>query len=149
MVGAILKENNIQPSTICELGCGTGDILLCLHKLYFLEGLFSGFYFSPDLEKVWHELIEENPDISNFSFKVVDFHQINKTKPDVLFGTRFIIFLLVLDIGLMGCFIFLKIALDLITCVSKKSRSPELFQHYSHCIISVSLFNDSYFFVCN
>jgi len=49
---------------------------------------------------------------------------------------------------LIGCLILLKISSDLIKDVSIKSKSQKIFQYYSYCIIAVSLFNDSYFFVC-
>lgn len=70
------------------------------------------------------------------------------SNPDILFGSRFMIFTLLLDIGLIGCLILLKISSDLIKDVSLKSKSQKIFQYYSYCIIAVSFFNDSYFFVC-
>ncbi len=44
----ILNSNNILPTTICEIGCGTGEILNCLAKeKAFDEVQFSGYDISP------------------------------------------------------------------------------------------------------
>jgi hypothetical protein len=42
----LLKENNIYPSTVCEVGCGAGAILSCLANRYD-KTLFSGYEISP------------------------------------------------------------------------------------------------------
>lgn len=43
----MLRENNISPSTICELGCGAGKILSCLANSYDNNVIFSGYEISP------------------------------------------------------------------------------------------------------
>jgi hypothetical protein len=43
----ILKKNNIVPSTICEVGCGAGEILNCLANCYGDHVNFSGYDISP------------------------------------------------------------------------------------------------------
>ena len=43
----ILGRNKIEPSTICEVGCGAGEILTCLANSYSTNVLFSGYEISP------------------------------------------------------------------------------------------------------
>lgn len=43
----MLNKHNIVPSTVCEVGCGAGEILNCLAKKYTDEVVFSGFDISP------------------------------------------------------------------------------------------------------
>jgi len=43
----ILKKNNVAPSTICEVGCGSGEILNCLANSYDSNVDFSGYEISP------------------------------------------------------------------------------------------------------
>ena len=43
----ILQRNNIIPSTICEIGCGAGEILNCLSSAYGNNALCSGYEISP------------------------------------------------------------------------------------------------------
>lgn len=45
-VAAILRRNEIDPRTICEIGCGTGDILLTLEKEFESSHLF-GYEIAP------------------------------------------------------------------------------------------------------
>jgi len=46
-VRRILERNNIVPSTLCEVGCGAGEILKCLADKYGPNVLFSGYEVSP------------------------------------------------------------------------------------------------------
>ena len=119
-----------------------GDIAQQLSDLLIIPYIFSGYFLGIE------GLLGHGLGSSQLALRALAQDFFGFTNPDVLFGTRFIVFLLLLDIGLIGCLIFIKIALDLIACVSAKSKSPQLFRYYSYCIIAVALFNDSYFFVC-
>lgn len=46
-VARILKGNNINPLTVCEVGCGAGEILNCLVVDYGVNVVFSGYEISP------------------------------------------------------------------------------------------------------
>lgn len=46
-IETILRNNNIDPSTICEVGCGAGEILNCLANGYGDNVIFSGYEISP------------------------------------------------------------------------------------------------------
>lgn len=46
-IGKMLRKNNINPSTVCEIGCGAGEILNCLANDYDAKVLFSGYEISP------------------------------------------------------------------------------------------------------
>lgn len=39
--------NKIAPSTMCEIGCGAGEILNCLSNEYADNVIFSGYEISP------------------------------------------------------------------------------------------------------
>ena len=43
----ILRTNNVVPETICELGCGAGEILKCLTTEFADNVMFSGYEISP------------------------------------------------------------------------------------------------------
>jgi cyclopropane fatty-acyl-phospholipid synthase-like methyltransferase len=45
-IATILDKNNIQPSTLCEIGCGAGEILKCLADAYGNEVSLSGYEIS-------------------------------------------------------------------------------------------------------
>jgi trans-aconitate methyltransferase len=45
-IGAMLKKHDINPETICEVGCGTGEILAQLESI-FHDTLFFGYEVSP------------------------------------------------------------------------------------------------------
>ena len=44
---AILRRNAVEPSTVCEIGCGAGEILNCLAAEYGDAVAFSGYEISP------------------------------------------------------------------------------------------------------
>jgi Methyltransferase domain len=46
-IGRMLRKNSIDPSTVCEIGCGAGEILNCLANDYGANVLFSGYEISP------------------------------------------------------------------------------------------------------
>jgi cyclopropane fatty-acyl-phospholipid synthase-like methyltransferase len=43
----MLKGNNINASTVCEIGCGAGEILSCLANSYNPSATYSGYEVSP------------------------------------------------------------------------------------------------------
>jgi Methyltransferase domain len=45
-IDKIIKKNSLNPRTICEVGCGAGEILNQLSKLY-VDGEFIGYEVSP------------------------------------------------------------------------------------------------------
>ena len=51
---SILEDHQIKPASVCEVGCGAGDILLCLRKSYPQAALF-GYDISPQAAKFWTE----------------------------------------------------------------------------------------------
>lgn len=46
-ISKILKKNGIGPATICEIGCGAGEILNCLSQEHGKGVVFSGYEISP------------------------------------------------------------------------------------------------------
>lgn len=52
IVAAALARNGIQPSSICEVGCGSGGCLAELRAIY-PEAKLSGFDIAPDAAKFW------------------------------------------------------------------------------------------------
>ncbi|WP_219725693.1 class I SAM-dependent methyltransferase [Cylindrospermopsis raciborskii] len=51
-VSSILKDHQINPASICEVGCGSGDILRHLHQLYPNTHLV-GYDISPQAAEFW------------------------------------------------------------------------------------------------
>src|SRR6478735_6336052 len=48
----IIKRNNLTPSSICEVGCGVGEILNQLHAQLPANIVFTGYEISPDAYKI-------------------------------------------------------------------------------------------------
>jgi hypothetical protein len=46
-IGSILRQNNIHPATVCEIGCGAGEIINCLAGDYDANVNCSGYEISP------------------------------------------------------------------------------------------------------
>ncbi|MCB9096271.1 MAG: class I SAM-dependent methyltransferase [Arcobacter sp.] len=84
MVAKILKEFNMNPKAICEIGCGSGDILSYLLGNHFTGSEYYGFDIALNLEKFWKEHTN-NPLINNkIKFQNGDFHKINRKKYDLI-----------------------------------------------------------------
>lgn len=49
----LLKQNQITPKTVGEIGCGAGEILVQLHNALPDDTQFFGFDISPQLEPMW------------------------------------------------------------------------------------------------
>ena len=83
-VHAILSDHQINPVSICEVGCGSGDILVHLAQL-FPDAALVGYDISPQAAEFWKEhqsVTGEREKI--IEFHLGDFHAINKQKFDVL-----------------------------------------------------------------
>lgn len=75
----ILRKNNVDPSTICEVGCGAGEILTCLANGYSANVIFSGYEISPQAFEICkkkekqnlHFLLTDLLDEADASFDVI------------------------------------------------------------------------------
>jgi len=56
----ILHDNNINPSTVCEIGCGAGEILNCLRNDYFTNAHFTGFELSSQAMEICKKKEKQN-----------------------------------------------------------------------------------------
>jgi SAM-dependent methyltransferase len=80
----ILSENKINPTSICEVGCGSGDILMNLTK-YYPDSQMTGFDISPHAAEFWKDHLDKQEVAThNLEFKLGDFHVINHQTFDVL-----------------------------------------------------------------
>lgn len=59
-INRILRDNGISPSTICEVGCGAGEILNCLTNSYDTNVLFSGYEISPQAFQICQRKEKQN-----------------------------------------------------------------------------------------
>ena len=56
----ILRKNNIIPSSVCEIGCGAGEILNCLANEYGDGVAFSGYDISPQSIEICRKKEKQN-----------------------------------------------------------------------------------------
>jgi cyclopropane fatty-acyl-phospholipid synthase-like methyltransferase len=77
-VKSMLDKHKIIPTSLCEVGCGSGDIIVYLKKHY-LETKMIGFDISPHVCSFWQDHTD-----SGVTFLLGDFHEINRLKFDVL-----------------------------------------------------------------
>ena len=83
IVSRLLRVHSLAVGSICEVGCGAGDVLRHLRKR-FPSAKLSGFDISPQLLEFWEEDKKaENAD-NAIRFELGDFHEINNKKYDVL-----------------------------------------------------------------
>jgi SAM-dependent methyltransferase len=75
-VSTILQANDLSPRSICDIGCGSGDVLAHLGR-DFPQAALTGFDISPQLTPFWRN----HPGIR---FKCIDFHAFNTERFDVL-----------------------------------------------------------------
>lgn len=59
-IGKILRRNNINPSTVCEIGCGAGEILSCLANDFGTGVSFTGYEISPQAFEICREKENQN-----------------------------------------------------------------------------------------
>ena len=76
-VTKMIEKNNLNPRTICDVGCGSGDILVNLHNNLSDEAEFCGYEISPQAyeickKKERHRLNFYNEDILQKSNKIYD-----------------------------------------------------------------------------
>jgi SAM-dependent methyltransferase len=79
IVKDIIQKNSINPASIIEVGCGSGDILVHMSSFY-KNTKMVGYDISPKLKDFWEEH-EDNPQVSFF---LEDFEKSNKAKFDIL-----------------------------------------------------------------
>jgi cyclopropane fatty-acyl-phospholipid synthase-like methyltransferase len=78
-ISRILGANNVNPSTLCEIGCGAGEILNCLSHEHGERVVFSGYEISPQAFAICknkeknnlHFSLENLLDCEDASFDVV------------------------------------------------------------------------------
>lgn len=59
-IGKILRKNHIEPSTVCEIGCGAGGILNCLADDYGAKVQFFGYEISPQAFEICKKKEKQN-----------------------------------------------------------------------------------------
>ena len=78
-VASILSDNKIEPYTVCEVGCGSGDVLVYLQKtLPYVK--MTGYDISPQAAQLW----EQHNEGRGVEFQLGNFHEINRIKYDML-----------------------------------------------------------------
>ena len=77
----ILEDHKIDPALVCEVGCGSGDILRSLEGML-PKAQLVGYDISPQLQKFWQK---NNEDINcRTEYHLGNFHQINTIRHDLL-----------------------------------------------------------------
>jgi hypothetical protein len=56
----ILRKNGVDASTVCEVGCGAGEILNCLTNGYGANVIFSGYEISPQAFEICKKKERQN-----------------------------------------------------------------------------------------
>ena len=54
LIGAILNEFKLSPASICEVGCGAGDVLVQMKKSY-PDAMLTGYDISTDAARFWKD----------------------------------------------------------------------------------------------
>lgn len=70
----ILTRSGINPNTLCEVGCGSGQVLFELTKLY-PKTYFHGFDISPDASQLWTKTRSERLEFYHADFLISDHKQ--------------------------------------------------------------------------
>lgn len=78
LVKNIINKAQIEPGSICDVGCGAGGVLAQLRK-YYSEAELHGYEIAPDAAQFWREY--EQLDIN---FSVADISVLNNKKFDVI-----------------------------------------------------------------
>jgi SAM-dependent methyltransferase len=78
-VESILSDNKIEPRTVCEVGCGSGDVLVHLRKALPCVKM-TGYDISPHAVQFW----EHHREAGDIKYQLGNFHEINLIKYDVL-----------------------------------------------------------------
>ncbi len=74
----ILQACQVTPSSICEVGCGSGNILAELRGFYPQTEIF-GYDIAPDATRLWSERERDN-----ITFQIGDFFVLNKRNYDAI-----------------------------------------------------------------
>jgi cyclopropane fatty-acyl-phospholipid synthase-like methyltransferase len=75
----ILKDFQIQPTSIAEVGCGSGEVLLSLIP-HFPHTELLGYDISPQAAQFWPASTDE----VKVKFKLGNFHQLNHSQFDIV-----------------------------------------------------------------
>jgi cyclopropane fatty-acyl-phospholipid synthase-like methyltransferase len=59
-ISKIIKRNKIDPKTICEIGCGAGEILNCLAIEFGEKAMLSGYEISPQAFEICKSKQKQN-----------------------------------------------------------------------------------------
>jgi hypothetical protein len=74
----IMQRHALQPTTICEVGCGAGGVLAALRN-NFPNARLTGYDIAPAAEKFWEDLKNKN-----IEFSVGNFFDLNKDHYNVI-----------------------------------------------------------------
>lgn len=79
----LLGDHDISPLSICEVGCGSGEVLAEL-ALRYSNASMAGFDVSPQLAEFWDRSRRRVPEDGRIEFHVGEFSEINTRTFDVL-----------------------------------------------------------------
>lgn len=79
-VAAMLEQHRIEPATLCEIGCGSGAVLVDLQRRL-PAARISGYDISPQAQSFWRQAPAAELPIQ---FVLGNFHELNRTRYDVL-----------------------------------------------------------------
>jgi SAM-dependent methyltransferase len=74
----LLADNSITPSTIVEVGCGSGAVLVALRD-YFSKATLTGYDIAPGASRFW-----VNASRSEIQFELADYLLLKKPIPDLI-----------------------------------------------------------------
>ena len=66
----MLRRNNVKPTTVCEIGCGAGEMLHCMANVYGAGVQFSGYEISPQAFEICKR--KEQPNLHFYLEDIVD-----------------------------------------------------------------------------
>lgn len=78
-IAKMFRANNLSPSTICDLGCGAGEIVKCLAKEFDDTVTFSGYELSPQAFEIC-----KKKETDNLKFFLTDALEEKETTFDVV-----------------------------------------------------------------
>jgi SAM-dependent methyltransferase len=86
-VFSMIAEYNLNPASICEIGCGSGDVLVHLANL--LPNVkMTGYDISPQASSFWHDesqsMLWQESSAGRIDFILGDFHEKNRENYDLL-----------------------------------------------------------------
>jgi len=77
-IDSILREVDLKPGSICEVGCGAGGVLVELRR-FFPDAELFGYDISSDAARFW-----KHHDAAGIHFELGDFFQLNQRYFDVV-----------------------------------------------------------------